>query len=64
VELAEPLILGLDIGTSRTKALLMDGSGRQVGLSVGPTPFARSSHGVEMTVSAAGQRGVGAGRPG
>ena len=45
------MVLGLDIGTSRTKALLMDAGGRQVGLSVGPTPFARSSHGVEMTVS-------------
>ena len=46
----EPLLLGLDVGTTRTKAVLVDGAGHQLGTASVPTHFARRSEGVEMPV--------------
>lgn len=45
-----PLLLGLDIGTSRLKALLVDEAGEGQALAAVPTPFAAGAAGVEMTV--------------
>lgn len=44
------LLLGLDIGSSRTKALLVDGDGRNVGATTVPTPFVTSGDATEATV--------------
>jgi xylulokinase len=44
------LLLGLDVGTTRVKAMLLDGSGAEHGLAVEPTPFVRRPAGVEMDV--------------
>ena len=46
----EPLLLGIDIGTSRVKAVLVDARGRESGLSTATTPFTTSNGRVEMTV--------------
>ncbi|MDP9074859.1 MAG: FGGY family carbohydrate kinase, partial [Actinomycetota bacterium] len=46
----EPLLLGLDIGTSRIKALLVDRAGGEVRVEARATPFVTRSEGVEMTV--------------
>ena len=46
------MLLGLDIGTSRTKAVLMDAGGRQVGAATVATPFATTDGRVEMAVDA------------
>lgn len=35
----KPLLLGLDVGTSRIKALLMDSEGHEWASAAGPTPF-------------------------
>jgi len=43
-----PLLLGLDVGTTHIKALLVDGEGRECGQATVATPFARG----EMTVGA------------
>jgi xylulokinase len=48
----EALLLGLDVGTTTTKAVLVDGDGVEVGSSSVPTPFGRGSDGVEMPVPA------------
>lgn len=45
-----PLLLGLDIGTSRIKSLLLDENGRTAGSSVTDTPFRRDRDRVEMSV--------------
>ena len=47
-----PLLLGLDIGTSRCKALLVDRQGAEVGTALAPTPFVRRGDRIEMTVEA------------
>jgi xylulokinase len=47
---AGPLLLGVDIGTSRTKAVVVDREGREVGASTVPTPFAVRDDEVEMEV--------------
>jgi xylulokinase len=44
------LLLGLDVGTTRTKAVLVDREGAERRCAAGPTPFAHRREGVEMTV--------------
>jgi xylulokinase len=52
---AERLLLGLDIGTTRIKAIAIDADGvEQVSASV-PTPFAASAAGVDMEVADLGR---------
>ena len=46
------MLLGLDIGTSRTKAVLMDAGGREVGAATVTTPFTTTDGRVEMPVDA------------
>lgn len=46
----EPLLLGIDVGTSRTKAVLVDAAGREAGLSTATTPFTAGDGRVEMSV--------------
>lgn len=46
------MLLGLDIGTSRTKAVLVDSGGREAGVAVVRTPFATRDGHVEMPVDA------------
>lgn len=48
----EPVLLGLDIGTSRTKAVLLDAGGRDVGAATVATPFVSTGGRVEMEVDA------------
>lgn len=48
----EPLLLGLDVGSSRMKAVLVDRAGTARALATGETPFTSSPDGVEMTVDA------------
>ena len=48
----EPLLLGLDVGTSRMKALLVDPHGEERGSSTAATPFVAVEDGEEMTVEA------------
>ena len=45
-----PLLLGLDVGTSRVKALLVDGEGSGTAAASTPTPFISEAAGTEMTV--------------
>jgi xylulokinase len=45
-------LLGLDVGSSRTKAVLLDHAGRVVATAAVATPFAARSAGVEMEVDA------------
>ncbi|MDQ4133992.1 MAG: FGGY family carbohydrate kinase, partial [Actinomycetota bacterium] len=52
---AEPLVLGLDVGTSRIKSLLLDREGQGRGDSSRPTPFTEGERGTEMSVNALGQ---------
>ncbi|HEV2071612.1 MAG TPA: FGGY family carbohydrate kinase [Acidimicrobiales bacterium] len=47
-----PLLLGLDIGTSRCKALLLDHEGDEVGAAEAATPFVRRGDRIEMTIDA------------
>ena len=47
---SRPLLLGLDIGTSRCKALLVDDRGDEVGAAVAATPWVRRGDRIEMTV--------------
>lgn len=49
---ASPLLLGLDIGSSHTKALLLDRAGNEVASAVVPTPFVTSGRGTDTTVAA------------
>lgn len=46
------MLLGLDIGTSRTKAVLMDAGGGEVGAATVATPFTTTDGRVEMEVDA------------
>jgi xylulokinase len=46
----DPLLLGLDVGSSRIKALLVDGDGESRPLATATTPFSPSPDGVEMSV--------------
>ena len=46
------MLLGLDIGTSRTKAVLLDAAGREVGAATVATPFVTTGGRVEMEVDA------------
>lgn len=46
---AAPLLLGLDLGSSRTKALLIDGAGEPAGSAEVSTPFQTSADGTEAT---------------
>ena len=45
-----PLLLGIDVGSSRTKAVLVDGDGGEAGLAAVRTPFRTDDGRVEMTV--------------
>ncbi|MCA1845912.1 MAG: hypothetical protein LC792_22530 [Actinobacteria bacterium] len=47
---APPLLLGIDVGSSRTKALLLDPDGNEVGVATVQTPFEPSAAGTEATV--------------
>lgn len=47
-----PLLLGLDVGTTRMKALLMSHDGEPCGSSTAPTPFTISDQTSEMAVDA------------
>lgn len=47
-----PLLLGVDVGTSRVKALLVDGDGTACGAAAVDTPFTAGPAGTEMTVDA------------
>ncbi len=47
-----PLVLGLDLGTTRCKALLIDPTGAEVASSTVVTPFRRTQDRVEMEVDA------------
>ena len=47
---APSFLLGLDVGTSRIKALLLDQNGEAAATSVIDTPFTKAHGGVEMTV--------------
>jgi xylulokinase len=44
------VLLGIDVGSTRIKAVLVDSAGVERRVAVGPTPFARASDGVEMEV--------------
>jgi xylulokinase len=46
------LLLGLDLGTTRCKAQLVDGAGNEVAAAVAPTPFAAGDQGIGMPVAA------------
>ncbi|HWD10023.1 MAG TPA: FGGY family carbohydrate kinase, partial [Actinomycetota bacterium] len=48
----DDLLLGLDLGTSRCKAVLVDGSGSEVGAATAPTPFRSAGGCTEMAVDA------------
>lgn len=52
MRVAEPLLLGLDLGTTRTKAVLIGGDGQEVRAAAAPTPFLAEGGGVEMGVDA------------
>jgi sugar (pentulose or hexulose) kinase len=45
------VLLGLDIGTSRTKAVLLDAGGREVGAATVVTPFTTADGRVDMEVN-------------
>ncbi|HVM04954.1 MAG TPA: FGGY family carbohydrate kinase [Acidimicrobiales bacterium] len=45
-------LLGLDVGTTRTKAVLLDRAGAEVGSAARPTPFEERRTGVEAEVDA------------
>lgn len=48
----DPLLLGIDAGTSTIKAVLVDRSGHERALATVPTPFAGNASGTEMTAEA------------
>ncbi|MQA12967.1 MAG: hypothetical protein GEV09_02030 [Pseudonocardiaceae bacterium] len=48
----EPLLLGLDVGSSRIKGVLLDRAGEARGFATAKTPFCPSPDGVDMTVDA------------
>ncbi|MBW3627449.1 MAG: hypothetical protein KY412_07545 [Actinobacteria bacterium] len=43
-----PVLLGLDLGTTRVKAVLVDEAGAEVAVASAPTPFASGPAGTEM----------------
>lgn len=45
----DELLLGIDLGTSSIKANAIDRHGRSLGVGVAPTPFARTTDGIEMS---------------
>ena len=45
-----PLLLGLDVGSSRVKALLVDPQGKEAWTTAVPSPFATTAEGVEAAV--------------
>ncbi|HEX2273976.1 MAG TPA: FGGY family carbohydrate kinase, partial [Acidimicrobiales bacterium] len=45
--MSEPLLLGIDVGSSRTKAVLVDGDGKESRSAAVDTPFAETAEGVE-----------------
>lgn len=47
-----PLLLGIDVGSSRTKALLLDRNGTEVAVAARPTPFETAGDRTEATVPA------------
>jgi xylulokinase len=47
-----PLLLGLDVGTTRIKALLIDRERNRRGLAAGATPFVTTADGVQMSAVA------------
>ena len=47
-----PLLLGLDLGSSRLKALLVDGDGQPAESAEAPAPFETSSEGTEAAAAA------------
>jgi xylulokinase len=47
---AAPLLLGIDIGSSRIKALLLDADGRDAGMATVRTPFEKTGEGTEASV--------------
>lgn len=47
-----PLLLGIDVGTSRTKAVLVDEAGTEAASSARPTPFVVGPAGVEADAGA------------
>lgn len=47
-----PLLLGVDVGTTRTKAALIDADGREVASAAVATPFVSEGERVEMDVEA------------
>lgn len=49
---ATSLLLGLDVGTTRIKALLIDRAGRRRGFAAAATPFAAGPDGVQMSAVA------------
>ncbi len=48
----EPLLLGLDVGSSRIKGVLVDRAGQARGFASRETPFSSSADGIDMTVEA------------
>lgn len=48
----EPVLLGLDAGTSTMKAVLLDRAGREIAAVSRPTPFEAGDAGTEMTAAA------------
>lgn len=58
----DELLLGIDLGTSSIKANAIDRHGRSIGIGTAPTPFTRTTNGVEMRtedVFAAVQTAIG-----
>ncbi|TMD04259.1 MAG: carbohydrate kinase, partial [Chloroflexi bacterium] len=49
-ETAIETLLGVDVGSTRIKAVLVDRAGVERRVAVGPTPFAAGPEGVEMGV--------------
>jgi xylulokinase len=49
-EMASETLLGVDVGSTRIKAVLVDPAGVERRSAVGPTPFAPAAEGVEMGV--------------
>ena len=54
------LLLGLDIGTSRIKAVAIDAAGTEQASASVPTPFALSAEGIDMEVADLGRALAGA----
>ncbi|HLI56545.1 MAG TPA: carbohydrate kinase, partial [Actinomycetota bacterium] len=46
----DDLLLGLDLGTTRCKAVLVSTAGAEVASAAAPTPFEAAGGGIEMAV--------------